>query len=96
MKTRVSYAVLAGFCTLLLSGCGKDFNGFGELQGWGGYTQQFGEVSGYGSKEVGLCSYTGGCMQDRGDGETDPNSFKGTKSARDNSGATADSADSGQ
>jgi hypothetical protein len=79
---------------LLLSACGKDFNGFGETEGFGGYTKGFGDVEGYGNKQVGLCSYTGGCMPEESeDGSTATGSYK---SSRDRSGgAAADSSDSG-
>lgn len=50
--------------TLLLCGCGQDYNGWGDEEGFGGSTKGFGDVKGYGSEEVGLCTYTGGCMPD--------------------------------
>jgi hypothetical protein len=56
----------AAFClcavALLLSGCGGDYNGYGEYdEGWG-ESKGFGDVQGYGFEQVGLCSYIGGCM----------------------------------
>ena len=96
MRFPKSYAFAClGAMGLLLSGCGGDFTkGFGELEGWGGYTKQYGEVDEGMNKPVGLCSYTGGCMPEKkeDDGVT-PNSFKGTKSAME--AAPADAPDAG-
>ena len=63
MRLRVGLSVAgAAAACLLLAGCGKDFGtGFGESEGWGGYTKQFGDVDEGMDKPVGLCSYTGGC-----------------------------------
>jgi hypothetical protein len=85
-----AFFTLAAAC-LMLSGCGKDFNkGFGEMEGWGGYTKGFGDVDEGMDKPVGLCSYTGGCMPDKAEEGTDPNSFKGTKSARSSDAGSPD------
>ncbi len=87
-----------GAATLLLSACGKDFNGFGEMQGWGGYTKQFGDVDGYGDKQVGLCTYTGGCMPENAENGVTANSYKGTDSSGDHAGSMdsgSSSSDSG-
>jgi hypothetical protein len=61
-----SKIIILSVATLTLCSCGKDFNtGFGEYEGWGGYTKGFGDIDGYGDKQVGLCSYTGGCMPEK-------------------------------
>jgi hypothetical protein len=62
MRFRKWALPLICLCALsALSGCGKDFgNGFGNLDGWGGYTRPYGNVD-ESYKPVGLCSYTGGC-----------------------------------
>ncbi len=56
--------VLCAGLLATLAGCGKDFNGFGEEEGFGGYTKQFGNVD-ESYKPVGLCTYTGGCMTEK-------------------------------
>jgi hypothetical protein len=91
---RVSRKIIAFAClgaaALLLSGCGKDFTGFGEFEGWGGSTKGFGDIDGYGNKQVGLCSYTGGCMPDSSDEEGGSvSSYKSSKRGGDTSGAGA-------
>ncbi len=80
MKLPVSTFTLAclGATALMLSGCGKDFNeGFGETQGWGGYTKGFGDVDEGLDTPVGLCSYTGGCMPSGWNQGVTANSYKG-------------------
>jgi len=81
---KLSVAACLG-ATLLLSACGKDANGFGDVDlGTSGSTRGYGDVDVGMDKSVGLCSYLGGCMPE---GATEGGPRIGPP--RDNSGAHA-------
>ena len=86
----------------LLAACGKDYQeGIGEYNHpIGEYNHPIGEVDhGWFTKEVGLCSYLGGCMRGGGDDDDEKAPAAAAPRRRD-SGTGADSGtdagDSGQ
>jgi hypothetical protein len=70
MKNRSRLFTLACVSMLLLLSACDDTKGWGESEGFGGYTKGFGDVKGYGNEEVGLCTYLGGCMPDESESTT--------------------------